>query len=197
VQIANTAPLPATVCPQAWLCKDVGFGMLPGTQIYTAGNWVLQGAGADIGQTQDQFHGVWQTLSNNGSVSARVTSIQKLDSYSKAGVMLREGMDPGSPYYAILATANSGLIVSYRDKQEGYTTLHDIPLVKQLPIYLKVTRAGNVFNAYYSQDGVHWIVVPGATATVNMPASLFAGLAMTSHASLLLGTATFDTVRIG
>ena len=60
-----------------------------------------------------------------------------------------------------------------------------------------VSRVGNVFNAYYSEDGVNWIMLKGETKTMDLPTTLFAGLAMTSHAELLLGTATFDSVSIG
>jgi hypothetical protein len=69
--------------------------------------------------------------------------------------------------------------------------------VNYLPIYLKVTRVGNLFNAYYSQDGVNWKKVLGETKTIAMPKTLLAGLAMTSHATLEEGTATFDSVYIG
>ena len=191
VQVTNQAPLTPTICTNGWMCNDVGYGMLPGSQIYNSGNWLLQGAGDDIARTEDQFHGVWQTLSFSGSVVARVTSIQKLNDFTKAGVMLREGMDPGSPFYAIFATPDKGLVVEYREQQEGNAALNDFPLVTNLPIYLRVTRIGNVFNAYYSQDGANWIMLPGETKTMDLPTTLFAGLAMTSHAELLLGTATF------
>jgi len=197
VQVANHAPLTPTTCPNDWMCNDTGYGMLPGSQIYNSGSWLLQGAGDDIARTEDQFHGVWQTLSNNGSVVARVTSIQKLNDHSKAGVMLREGMDPGSPFYAIFATPDKGLVVEYREQQEGNAALNDFPLVTKFPIYLMVSRVGNVFNAYYSEDGVNWIMLKGETKTMDLPTTLFAGLAMTSHAELLLGTATFDSVSIG
>ena len=198
VQTSTQAPPSPTICPGAWMCNDVGYGMSPGTQLYNNSTWLLQGAGDDIAKTEDQFHGVWQTLSNDGSVSARVTSIQKLDIFTKAGVMLREGMDPGSPYYAIFATPDHGLVVQYRELQEGNSALNDFPLPgNKLPVYLKVTRVGNVFNAYYSQDGINWTMLPGETKTLNMPTTLFAGMAMTSHAELLLGTATFDSVNIG
>jgi len=217
VQVADQAPPPDTLCPDSWMCGDVGYSMLPGTQIYhyddqsqgadqpreadqsRKADWLLQGAGGDIANTADQFHAVWQKLDGDGSVSARVTSVQRVDSYSKAGVMLRESTDPGSPFYAIFATPQNGLEVEYRVHQADNDALNNIPLNTKnyLPIYLKVTRAGNVFNPYYSQDGVNWKVVPRETKTMDMPKTLLAGLTMTSHATLEEGTATFDAVSIG
>jgi hypothetical protein len=183
------------------MCGDVGYSasLLAGTQMYDNGKWLLQAAGADIAHIADQFHAVWQKLTNNGSVSARVTSITKLDNYSKGGVMLREGLDPGSRFYGIFTTPDQGLVLEYREIQGGNAALIDIPLSDQtkIPVYLKVTREDNLFNAYYSQDGVNWTVVEGQQKTIPMPATLFAGIALTSHSQTNIGTGTFDSVNVG
>jgi beta-xylosidase len=113
--------------------------------------------------------------------------------------MLRVGLDPGSPFYSVLVTAHQGLLVEYREEQGGDAALIDVPLNTKdyLPVYVKVTREGNDFNAHYSQDGVNWTKVPDVTKTMPLPTKLFAGLAMTSHGTLQLGTATLDTVYVG
>jgi hypothetical protein len=201
VQIANQAPPPAVLCPKTWMCGDVGFprSILPGTQIYDNGNWLLQGAGEDIARTADSFHAVWQTLINNGTVSARVTSIEQVDPYTKVGVMLRVGADPGSPFYAIVATQQEGLMVEYREKQGADVAIIDIPLNNKnyLPIFLKVVRVEDTFDAYYSQDGINWIHVPDVNQTIAMPTKLLAGLVIASNITLQEATGTFDSVYIG
>ena len=196
VLVSHQAPPPATLCPGDWMCNDVGYSLLPGSQVYNSGNWLLQGAGEDIAGTADQFHGVWQTLSADGSVSARVTSVENVDPFSKAGVMLRIGMDPGSPYFAVFSTPHQDLLVQYRETQGGNSAMDDFFVPTKLPLYLKVTRVGNIFKAFYSQDGINWTKI-GTTKTINMPNKVFAGIAMTSHATLQEGTATFDSVNTG
>jgi hypothetical protein len=170
--------------------------MLGGTQVYNDGTWILQGGGADIANTADQFHGVWKILDGDGSVSARVTSLVHTDAYAKAGVMLRQSVEPGSPYYAVFVTPDKGLIVQYRLAQDANTVLNNYPEVTRLPVYLMVAHAGNVYSAYYSYDGVNWNIIPNETRTLDMPTSLFAMLAMTSHSSLQMGTAIFDSVNV-
>jgi outer membrane protein assembly factor BamB len=196
VNVGLQAPPAPTACPDGWVCDDVGFAMLGGTQVYDTGKWTLQGGGADIANTADQFHGVWQVLDGNGSVSARVIAVVHTDTYAKAGVMLRQSEEPGSPYYAVFATPDNGFIVQYRQSQGDISVLNNFPAVTKLPIYLKVAHVGNDFSAYYSEDGIDWTIIPNETRTLNMPTTLFAGLAMTSHSSLQLGTATFDSVNI-
>lgn len=197
VSVSTQAPPAPTICPKEWLCSDVGFAMLGGTQVYKNGVWTLQAGGADIGKTADQFHGAWQVLTNDGSVSAHVTAIADTDDYAKAGVMLRQSVEPGSPYYAIFVTAKKGLIVQYRVGQDVISVANDVPGNYKTPVYLKVGRVGNNFSAYMSNDGVNWQLIPGSTKTLNMSAKLLAGLAVTSHSTLQLCTATFDTVYIG
>jgi len=197
VSASKQAPPAPTACPSSWFCSDVGYAMLGGSQVYKDGTWTLQAGGADIGNTADQFHGVWQLLPNDGSVSARVTTVSDTDDYSKAGVMLRQSVQPGSPYYAIFVTPRKGVIVQYRDAQGVTSVANDIPIDYKLPIYLEVARVGNSFSAYTSEDGVNWRLVDGETRTLNMSETLMAGLAFTSHSSLQPGTATFDTVNLG
>jgi len=196
VNVGLQAPPAPTACPDNWQCDDIGFAMLGGTQVYDNGKWTLQGGGADIGKTSDQFHGVWQYLDGDGSVSARVISVAHTDAYAKAGVMLRQSVEPGSPFYAVFVTPDKGLIVEYRQSQNTISVLNDFKTVTQLPIYLMVAHTGDNFSAYYSYDGINWNIVPNETRTLDMPSSLFAILAMTSHSTLQMGTATFDSVNI-
>jgi hypothetical protein len=172
--------------------------MLPGTQVYNDGTWLLQGAGEDIARTSDQFHAVWQTPTGDGNITARVTAVPQEDIHSKVGIMYREGEDPGSPFYGIFAMP-SGLIVEYRVQQGGGAALLDIDFDTNasLPLYLKVTRIGNLFNAYYSRDGANWTIAQGFQQTINMPTTLLAGLAITSASPTNLSTGSFDSVYIG
>jgi hypothetical protein len=199
VQTSDQAPPPATLCPSTWMCGDVNVGaMLPGTQVYNNGSWLLRGAGEDIGSTSDQFHAVWQTLTGDGTASARVLTIPREDMHSKVGIMMREGEDPGSPFYGIFAM-QSGLIVEYRVQQGASAGELDIPFDtnNSLPLYLKVTRVGNLFNAYYSMDGVNWTVAEGDQQTIGMPTTLLAGMAIASLSPTNYSTSDLDTVYVG
>ena len=62
-------------------------------------------------------------------------------------------------------------------------------------MWLKLTRSGNTFNAYYSSDGVTWIAI-GSVDLPLPPEDLFVGLAVTSHNAGVLNTAVFDDVSV-
>jgi hypothetical protein len=199
VVLATTppAPLPPVPCPSGWTCADIGNPTPAGTQTFapTTGTWTIQGGGTDITGTSDAFHYVWQSLTGNGSVSARVAAQTVSSSQAKAGIMVRSSTDPGSPNYAVVVTPGAGIKVQVRGTQGGTTTKIANP-AGTVPIYLEVVRSGNTFSAFTSPDGVTWTIIAGSTATVNLAPTVLAGLAVTSHTSGALSTVTMNTVSV-
>src|SRR5436305_7329494 len=111
--------------------------------------------------------------------------------------MMRLSTDPGSPYYAILATPGNGIVVQDRTTQGGNTQQSAQITTGTVPTYLMVMRSGNTYSAFTSSDGNTWTLVPGSSITMNnMSGSNMAGLVVTSHNGGLMGSATFDTVNV-
>ncbi len=189
------APAPPVSCPTGWTCGDIGAPALAGSQSYdpTSGTWTIKGAGTDITGTADQFHYVWQPLTGNGSISARVASQSVSSSNAKAGLMVRASTDPGSPNYFLLISPGPGIKVHVRTTQGGGTSTIANP-AGTVPVYLKVSWSGQTFSSYTSSDGANWTLIPGSTATVNLGSSFLGGLAVTSHNAGVLSTVTMDTV---
>jgi outer membrane protein assembly factor BamB len=197
VTISTTAPPPPNICTAAWNCTDVGYPSLTGSQYLIGSTWTVQGSGSDIWSTFDQFRYVSQQLSADGSVSAHITSQANTDPWAKAGVMMRLSTDPGSPYYAIMATPGNGIVVQYRATQGGNAQQSAQITTGTVPTYLMVARAGNTYSAFTSSDGNTWTLVPGSSIALNsMSGSNMAGLVVTSHNGGLMGSATFDTVNV-
>jgi outer membrane protein assembly factor BamB len=197
VTISTTAPTPPNICSGAWNCTDVGYPSLTGSQYLINSTWTVQGSGSDIYGTYDQFRYVSQQLTTDGLVSAHITSQTNTDAWAKAGVMMRLSTDPGSPYYAILATPGNGIVVQYRATQGGGAQQAAQITTGIVPVYLMAARTGTTFTAYTSSDGVNWTLVPGSSVTISsLSGSIMAGLAVTSHNGGLMGSATFDTVNI-
>jgi hypothetical protein len=194
----NTAVPAPIACPTHWNCADIGYPSPAGSQFFDKGTWTLQGGGFDIYFKIDQFHYVWQSLAGDGSVSAHVTAEASInvDEYAKAGVMLRESTDGGSPYYAALMTPRHGVFIQYRRQQGATTGELLLPNTYKVPIYLKVGRSGDIFTAYTSDDGVTWTAVPGSSIEINIAGSMMAGLAVTSHNPGSLSAVTFDSVGV-
>ena len=142
--------------------------------------------------------------SGNGSIVAQVTSVQYTSPAAKAGVMFRDSTTAANAAMAMLAvTPGSGLMFETRTSDGGLATLQFLGGYTT-PIWLKLSRAGSVFTAWYSvasvASGISWIEVG---SPVTMTASEFSsgstayvGLAVTAHNAAALNTSTFFDVSV-
>src|SRR5207244_1040025 len=141
----------APPCPTGWSCADVGGATPTGSQSLSSGTWTIQGGGADIWGTSDQFHFVWQSLAADGGISARAISQTNTSGWAKAGVMLRQSSDPNSAFYAVVVTPANGIVVQYRPTA-GASAVWLTSLSGTPPVYLQGGRVGSTFTAYTSND---------------------------------------------
>jgi hypothetical protein len=76
---------------------------------------------------------------------------------AKAGIQIRESMDPGSRYFSIAVTGGNGIELSYRGTAYNwpYSTGTTSGLAFS-PVWFKVNKRMDSFTAYTSQDGVTW-----------------------------------------
>ena len=191
-----SAPTPPTVCPVNWTCADIGSPIPPGSNYLVNGQWSILGGGKDIWGTKDEFHYTAETLSGNGSVSAKVVSVQDTDSWAKSGIMLRTSTDPAAPYFAIFTTGENGTVIQYRTTQGGSTS-QVTGVTSGAPLYIEVTRSGTTFTAYTSTDGSNWTAYPGGSVSIPaMTGSLLAGMADTSHSQFVTSTAVFTNFTL-
>jgi hypothetical protein len=179
---------------QTWSGADIGSPALAGSDSLSNGIWTVAGSGSDIGGPADQFHFVWQPLAADGGISAKVLTQTNTNSRAKAGVMLRQSTDPGSPFYAVVATPQSGIFVLDRTKKGGSVSTVTI-LTGNTPVFLQVQRTGTTYSAYTSSDGSTWSLIPGSSVSLVQTGTWLAGLSVTSHTTTKINTATFGTVN--
>ena len=160
---------------------------------WTTNVWTIKGAGADIWGTADAFQYAFKQMTGDGVAIARVTSVSSTNAWVKAGVMIRETLDPGSAQALMLASYSKGLAFQRRTAAGGVST-NTAGAMVTAPYWVKLQRTGNTFNAYSSPDGSAWTLV--GSDTIPMAATVYVGLAVSSHVSGTLATATFDNVTM-
>jgi regulation of enolase protein 1 (concanavalin A-like superfamily) len=181
--------------PSPWATRDVGTVGLTGSASLDAGTgtYSVTGAGADIWGTADAFRYVYQPLTGDGQIVARVASVQYTAAWVKAGVMIRADLTPGSPHGMMMVTPGKGNNFQRRIVPGG-TSTSTAGLMVTAPYWVKLTRTGTSISAYQSADGNSWSLV--GTEAIAMPSTVFIGLAVSSHSTSTLATATFDRVSI-
>jgi hypothetical protein len=179
--------------PGGWATADVGAPGAVGSASGSTGSFTVTGAGADIWGNADAFRYVYTTLTGDGSIVARVTGVEHTHDWAKAGVMMRATLSAGSPHTMMLVSANRGLAFQRRVAAGGLSS-HTGGGAGAAAQFVKLVRSGSTFTASRSADGVAWTVV--GSDTIAMPATVYVGLAVTSHATGVIATATFAATSI-
>jgi hypothetical protein len=186
--LTTVLPAAAQSLPSGWASSNIGAVGATGSASYSSGTFTVAGAGADIWGSADAFRFVYTTLTGDGSIVARVTTVQNVSSWTKAGVMLRETLDPGSQHALMLVSPGKGLAFQRRVATGGITTSTSGG-AGTAPYSLKLTRTGTTIAASISADGSHWTLV--GTDTISMNPTIYVGLAVSSHIAGTPATATF------
>ena len=177
-------------------------------QLVEDGVYEITGSGADVWGTSDQFHYLYTDLTGDGSISCRVTDFGTgSNTWAKGGVMIRETLDADSKHAIMAMTGGSGGGISFQGRTTAAgassTGMHS-DITAAPPQWVKLTREGNTFTAYYSADGVTWDLFTDETPDaghsnpmdIEMGESVKIGLFVTSHAAGELRTYTIDNVSI-
>ncbi|HEX7577650.1 MAG TPA: hypothetical protein VF430_06400, partial [Verrucomicrobiae bacterium] len=178
--------------PYPWLTQDVGAIGVTGNAAYSNGVFTVTGGGADIQGNGDAFRFVYVAATGNCIITARVPSVQNIDPWSKAGVMIRESLNTNAANTFIAVTPGNGVTWQYRSSA-GATTWNNTSGLSA-PYWVKLTRTNNIFTGYRSSDGTNW--TQQGKMTNAMPSNVYVGLALTSHDSSAFCTATFDNLSV-
>ncbi len=161
-----------------------------------ADTFEITASGSDIGGTNDHFRFLRQTATGNFDMAVRVTRLDPTDSLSKAGLMARENLTPGSRTIQTYFTPTAGsdeVEVAVRTSPNGTTTDSGFQIGPRASAssndWLRLTRIGNIFTAYHGTNGVSW-TVSGVT-TQAFSTNLFLGMAVTSRTNGATTTAEF------
>jgi regulation of enolase protein 1 (concanavalin A-like superfamily) len=197
--ISIVLPIPKlakAALPPGWADADIGSPAIAGSAAYNNGNWTVAGGGSDIWNAADQFNFASTTFNGDGTIIAKVTSLQNTDpgsGWSKAGVMFRNDSSAGSANVTVVATAGNGVSFQWRSAAGGACSA-SVAAGITAPVWVQLVRSGGTFTGYYSYDGTNWNQV--GTAQIVMNGTVLAGLDVTAHNNGALNTATFTNVSL-
>ena len=188
-------PVPPTSAslPDGWSSRDIGAVAAAGTTGYADGAFTVAGSGADVWGTADEVRFVYRTLTGDGTIVAQVASVQNIDPWTKVGVMIRDTLTASSAQAFMLVSPSKGLAFQRRVASGGASTSTGGG-AGTAPVWLRLTRTGDVITAYRSADGSTWTLV--GTQTIAMASTVHIGLAVSSHRDGTLASATFQSVAV-
>jgi len=186
---------PGYPLPSIWTSEDIGPVALAGNVCYDAIHdaYAVTSAGTDVWDNADQFYYVHTPFSGDIEASCRVSRLGAHYGWAKAGLMIRETLNPDSKQSMVCLTPDNGVARQQRLATAGGSDNNNIGGI-HAPVYLKIARIGDYMNTFYSFDGSSWIFINGDTNVMNTNA--FIGLFSCSHEENYLNTAVIDKVRL-
>jgi hypothetical protein len=165
---------------------------------------LMNGTGSDIYGTADQGRFVYKQLTGDGTIIARVDRLDNTHAWAKAGVMIRNSLDAGASWALALASPGNGTHFQARlSTGAGATsdTTLTLPVEQttaQIPLWVKLERAGDRFSVYYAtgETPTTWVANPWNPQTIPMNADVYVGLAVTSHATGVVTQAELSGIEI-
>ena len=178
--------------PAPWQSAAVGDAAPVSVRASADGVFSSTAAGRDIQDAADAFNFIFQPVTGDVTVTARVVSVPHTNEWAKAGIMIRAGSGADAKNVFFGVTSAHDLAFQHRDAAGASTTT--IQLSGGAPLWLRLQRVESLVTAFTSTDGTTWAQVSGAT--VFLPFAVSAGLASTSHEPGTPGEAIFDHVTV-
>jgi glucose/arabinose dehydrogenase/regulation of enolase protein 1 (concanavalin A-like superfamily) len=178
--------------PVPWSTADVG-ATQPGSATFASNVFTVRGGGPDIWGDLDGFHFTHQQVAGDFTFTARVVSLENTDYWAKAGLMIRENLSAGSRNVGNFVNPEAGTYFQFRNATGGFTD--EIFTSRLRPaLWMRLVRREDIIEAWQSVDGANWERV--TSQTTMLPGTVYIGLAVSSHSTTALATATFENVSV-
>lgn len=172
--VGDTAP---------WVSSDIGDPTFPGSAFPEAtenGDGIrICAAGSGVASAGDELVFLHQALEGDFRLTARVPDIAG-HGRAVAGVMARQGLEPGDPFMAAFLElgAQNRFRFRYRDAVDGRAR-SDAGEEFDTGGWVRVERRGDVFSGASSLDGESWTAFDDQVIT-GAPEMMLAGIAVAS-----------------
>jgi autotransporter-associated beta strand protein len=179
--------------PAPWVNAKLGTANLTGSVSHNAGTFTLSGSGIMSG-TADTAQFVYQTLSGDGEIIARIPTVGATGANARVGVMIRDTLATGSRHVTMSVNGSSAYRLVVRSTTGGTTTTTNSSTGTAPNLWVRLVRTGNTITSYRSTNGTAWTLV--ATSTVTMATNCYIGLVDCSGSNTTLNTSSFSTLSV-
>jgi regulation of enolase protein 1 (concanavalin A-like superfamily) len=158
-----------------------------------SGEYRVTGGGANIWAAVDAFHFVWKRLSGDITLTADAQfSGAGAAAHRKAVLMVRQGLEPDSPYADVALHGDGLTSLQFRPTTGAITQEIQSPVTA--PIRIRIERRGEQFTIYAGKPGEE--LKSTGTAIVALKDPVYVGLGVCSHNVDNLETAVFSNVKL-
>ena len=182
-----------TPYPAPWLTADIGTTGLVGRAEYFGTTHTVSGAGV-LGGTTDGFRYVYQTLSADGSIVARVSTLQNTGTSAAVGIMMRDTLANNARMGSLTVNGSGAWRWQRRTTAGGSVTTTTSSSGTAPNIWVRLVRSGNSVTASRSTDGITWTAI--STVTITMASNCYVGIVVDSGSTTTLNTSSLDNLTV-
>jgi TolB protein len=158
------------------------------------GEYRITGGGANMWGAADAFYFVWKKASGDVSLTADIQWVgTSAAEHRKAVLIVRQSLDPGSPYADAVSHGNGLTSLQFRGAANEQT--YQIVAAEDGPSRLRIVRKGSRFTMYFGKPGEE-LKTSGPVEFVTLQEPFYVGLGVCSHVATTLETAIFSNVKL-
>ena len=158
-------------------------------------SFVIDAGDGDFWGNACSGHFIYQPCSGNSQIIAKINDYAHAQSYSMAGVMIRESLDANSKFAASLMISTPGPVMRERVTTGGTVNQKAFPnTAEKAPYWVKLERIGDLFIASTSLNGVDWVKTREVTFAMSNDA--YIGMVATTHTVTAIGNYSFSNVDV-
>jgi len=158
------------------------------------GEYTITGGGANMWAASDAFYFVWKQVSGDVTLTADVQWVGTSSAeHRKAVLMVRQSLDPGSPYGDAVSHGNGLTSLQFRGATNEQT--YQVIAAEDGPSRLRIVKKGSRFTMYFGKPGEE-LKPSGPIEFVTLHDPFYVGLGVCSHVATTLETAIFSNVRL-
>jgi TolB protein len=158
------------------------------------GEYTITGGGANMWAATDAFYFVWKQVSGDVTLTADIQWVGTSSAeHRKAVLMVRQSLDPGSPYGDAVSHGNGLTSLQFRGAPNEQT--YQVIAAEDGPSRLRIVKKGSRFTMYSGKPGEE-LKPSGPVEFVALHDPFYVGLGVCSHVATTFETAIFSNVKL-
>jgi regulation of enolase protein 1 (concanavalin A-like superfamily) len=195
--LARTSKNELSNLPSPW--NNIALGdtavSLSSDAVFVNNTFVIDAGDGDFWGTACRGHFIYQPCSGNSQIIAKINDYAHVQSFSMAGVMIRESLEDNSKFAASLMISNPGPVMRERVETNGGVNQRTFAnTAEKAPYWVKLERIGNLFIASTSVNGLDWNKT--REVTINMSSNAYIGMVANTHTETAIGNYSFSDVEV-
>jgi TolB protein len=176
--------------------SDIGKLLHPGSVEYdgTKHSYTIAGSGENMWLGADAFHFVWKKVSGDATLAADISFLGGGGNpHRKAVLMVRQSLDPDSPYADVAIHGNGLAALQFRDEKGDIT--QEVQSLASAPKKVRIEKHWDYFTMWLGGANGEWQMA-GSSPKITLKEPFYVGIGVCSHDKDTVEKAVFADVEI-